>query len=220
MSNHEDGGLMGEFKVVKDPMLSASRSEVQLALHNKATHPVTTEMLRQASLKRGRLASEFLGFDTEGHWLSLKDLSRSKPVVLFFIEASCPCSRDASKFLSQLQRVYKERCTVIGVIDSDATIAKKWAQLAQCTFRLFPDAHQSTISGYQVPSSVYSILIAPGGRIERTYPGYSQSMLKELNSRVALLSGTAPKSLSVQKAPKQLTTGCRFAGSAIAVALQ
>ena len=188
MANHEDMGLMGEFKVVQDP----------LTFRDKQEHPVTAQMALAAQKQMNTLAP------------ARASLAHSKPLVVFFIEKNCPCSRDAAPFIERLRSQYGTVCDFVGVINSDASVAQAWAKAASVHFPLLPDPEREIIAAYKAERSVYTTLIAPGGRIAKTYPGYGQEMLKELSGRIAQLSGVRVRPLVVTGAPKNLIAGCEF----------
>ena len=197
MSNHEDGGLMGEFLVVKD-----TQSESAIAFREAKDHPVTTEMTRLADRETGAIAPSLDGVDFS-----------AKPTVLFFIEASCPCSVEATPYMNQIQKAYGDGIQVVGVINGDAGVAKAWQNQVGSRFKIVPDPQLKTISRYHAERSVYTTLIAPGGRIVKTYPGYGQEMIRELNAKVAKIAQKNAPSIDVSKAPKRLTSGCVFASN-------
>lgn len=190
MSNHEDGGLMGEFLVVKDPS--------NLALRDRQVHPVTAEMAAKANATASTPAPTFDGLDV------------TKPTVLFFIQKNCPCSTDATPYLNRIQAAYAGKCDVVGVIDADAQTAKAWAAKANCKLRLISDPGLNVIKAYRAESSVYTTLIAPGGKIVKTYPGYGKEMLNELSAKIAKVTGVAKRAIDLAGAPNKTVAGCPF----------
>jgi blue copper oxidase len=199
MSNHEDGGLMGEFLVVKD----------KIAFREKQEHPITPQMTLAATQSTGTLAPDFAAADLTGNTLNLKTLSAKKPTVLFFIEANCPCSKDATTFLNRIHKAYGSACNIIGVINAKSDVARAWSKQVGCAFPVIPDAAGKIIQDYAAERSVYTTIIAPGGRIAKTYLGYNQAMLEEITRTVA--PNVATKSdPQFTDAPKTLVSGCPF----------
>jgi peroxiredoxin len=193
MSNHEDGGLMSQFVVVKDPV----------AYRRWQSHPVTAAMTQAANRSTGAIAPSFV---KDG--VDLKALMATKPVVLYFIEKDCPCSKEAAKYLSALQSQYGEMVAVVGVIN--AKTASDWTASVHPTFPVVADPNRQIIQAYGAKRSVYTTVVAPGGRVVRTYAGYGQGMLSELSATIARLSGVARKTVPVDGAPVALTSGCLF----------
>ncbi|MCX6368618.1 MAG: multicopper oxidase domain-containing protein [Armatimonadetes bacterium] len=185
MSNHEDGGLMGQFVVVKDPT----------AFQQTQEKAVTPEMLLAAEKQTGKRVT------LETH---------NKPLVLHFIEQSCPCSRDSAPFLDRLAAQLGDSCQIIGVINATSPQAKAWAKQTGIKLPLLADPDRKLITAYGAERSVYTTLVAPDGRIVKTYPGYSQAMLLELAQKLSQLTGKRLAPLSVSAAPKVLTSGCTF----------
>lgn len=202
MSNHEDGGLMSEFLVVKDPNDTKS-----IVFRHQEEHPVTPEMALKAAKLAGTKTPSRIVVASNGKSFRLDG---AKPSLLFFIEADCPCSRDATPFINQLQAHFGKSCQVIGVINSQPETAKAWANEVSCHFPVVADPRLKLIASYGALSSVYTTVVAPGGRIEKTYPGYSQQVLKELTIRLARLSQQATPIIKFSGAPKRLLSGCPF----------
>jgi bilirubin oxidase len=202
MANHEDGGLMGEFLVVKNPG--------SVTFREKTLHPITPQMVRAANRATGAVAPPFSVPDANGNPISLASLTTTKPLVLFFIEVDCPCSRDATPFLNRLQAQYGNACQVVGVINTVSNIAQEWAKQAGCHFPLLPDPDSRIIRAYGAERSVYTTLVAPGGHIAKMYTGYSREMLTDLAHNIAQLSKVSVRAINVKDAPAKLTTGCPF----------
>ena len=208
MSNHEDAGMMGDFLVVKDP---ATIRKDALNFRARMEHPLTPELIAAAARQAQTQANAFSSTDLTGKSLSLASLTKNKPLVLFFIERDCPCSRDAAPFLDKLQTQYGEACTVVGVINANAELSGEWAKTVGVTFPIIADPDLKIIHSYHAKSSVYTTVVAPGGKIVKTYPGYSADMLKEISGTIARLSHVPERQFAVDAAPKQSVTGCFFA---------
>ena len=205
MSNHEDGGLMGEFLVVKDPT-----SVKAISFRHQEDHPVTPEMARAATNLVGSRAPIFHALGTNNQGFDVASAKSTKPVLLFFIETDCPCSKDASVFFNQLHRAYSKSCEVIGVINADRPTAKGWAKAVGCEFPIVADPDLKVIGSYKISASVYSTIISKDGKINKSYPGYSKDILDEISGRLATLAHTSKVDLNFDKAPKKLISGCPF----------
>ncbi len=205
MSNHEDGGLMGEFIVSKNP-----NSPTAIAFREGREHPVTEEMARAANSTAGKLAPVFHLISSGPNGTVASSLATTKPVVLFFIELQCPCSKDATVFINELASKYSDVCQVVGVINSNEALARQWCAEAGCKFPVIPDPSLKLITAYGAKSSVHTTLIEPGGKIAKTYPGYSKAMLLELETRVAALGKTKLRGSDFSKASNKLLSGCPF----------
>ena len=207
MANHEDTGLMGEFMVAKDPAAIDLKS---VAFRERREHRITPDMIAAADRQTQTDAHAFQTIDLNDKTISLATLTEKKPAVLFFIERDCPCSRDASPFLDRLQTEYGEATTVIGVINATPEVARGWVKAVGAKYRVIADPELKIISAYAAERSVYTTVVAPGGKIIKTYPGYSADMLTEISKSVAKLGGVAVKSILLDGAPKKLTSGCPF----------
>lgn len=210
MSNHEDGGLMGQFLVVKDPAALKRDATGMIRFRDRVEHPLTRDMLKSAEQQALTPAPAFQTTDIAGKPISLASLTEKNPLVLFFIDCECPCSRDAAPFLDRLQAAYGDQCTVIGVTNSDAKVAAAWVQQVGVKFSVIADPEMTIINKYAAERSVYTTIIAPGGKIVKTYPGYSAEMLTELSSSLAKLNGITVRSFPIEDAPQKLVSGCPF----------
>jgi len=207
MANHEDGGLMGQFLVVKDP--AALKRDAKGNIQFRAVqHPLTPEMLRKIARQERSAAPAFGTTDIAGNTLSLASLTATKPLVLFFIERECPCAREAAPFFSRLQAAYRDACNVVGVINADAGTAKAWAQTAGADFPIIADPRCEIIRAYGADYAAYNTLVAAGGTIAKTYPGYGGNMLRELSATIARAAGVAERPLALGKIPEQIVVGC------------
>ena len=206
MANHEDGGLMGQFLVVKDP--SSPRA---VAFREMNEHPVTAEMDAGAERRTGTPAPDFAAPDTDGNAVSLKSISSARQVILFFIEKDCPCSKDAAAFINEIQTEYSSSCRVVGVINTDAKEARAWAEAANCGFSLIPDPNLKIINLFSAERSVTTMVFTSGAGLVKTYPGYGREMLNDLSTRMARLGGVPVRPIDFTSAPAKSVAGCPFA---------
>jgi peroxiredoxin len=156
------------------------------------------------------LAPGFEAKDVTGKLQNLGKIAAQRPVLMFFIQRDCPCSKEAAPFISQLAAHYRDRFTVIGVVDSSTAAGQNWLRETGAKFTLIADPKQAIIHAYKAPSSNYLTLIDKGGRIFKSYPGVGQSILRELNSRIAGQTGLSPAAAKFESAPKKPVIGCTF----------
>ena len=173
-------------------------------------HPVTQDLASAAAKLARSQAPDFNLQGDDGKSYSLKDLARTKPVLLFFIVDSCPCCVTARPYIDRVQNAYKDSVTVLGVINADGPTAKTWARNNSANFPLLLDPSKDTIHAYHAKRGTYMALVAPGGTIDKVFPGYSQGLIKDLGERIANLAGVQPRHIEVADLPKQDTTGCEF----------
>ena len=135
MANHEDGGLMGQFLVVKDP--ASLRRGTPRGRSSSATapeHPLTSGddcCRRSARRRRPRRFPDHRPHRPDAH---PGVVDGEKPLALFFIERDCPCSADASPFFDRLQAEYGDTCTVLGVINADPEVARELGEKGRHAF--------------------------------------------------------------------------------------
>lgn len=164
----------------------------------------------QTEAKALTTAPAFTSTTIDGTAVSLASLSATKPVVLYFIEKDCLCSRDAAIYFNRIQTAYGKDITIVGVINGTATESRAWASAAKVTFMLITDEDCAIIHAYKIERSVSSTLIAPGGTIVKAYPRYNVQTLEDLSSQVAKLLKKLPPKISTEGAPLKLTAGCTF----------
>ena len=204
MANHEDGGLMGQFLVVKD--VKSNLTTFRLP----ANHEATEQMSKIALSSVGKLAPPIIGPSAKGEDINYNETIKTKPVIAFFIESGCPCSKDATEFMNRIQVGFGKSCQIIGVINGDQRAASAWTKAVGAKFPVIADKDYSIITSFGAKSSVTISVIAQGGRIEKTYLGYGQEMLKDLSARLTKLSGSESKVINFKDAPKELVVGCPF----------
>jgi peroxiredoxin len=210
MANHEDGGMMGQFLVSKNPAGLERNAKGAISFRAKVEHPVTAAMADAAAKQALTPAPAFSGKTSDGGSVSLASLSATKPVVLYFIEKECPCSRDAAVYLERVQAAYGKDVTIIGVINATPAEARTWSTSAKATFPVITDEDCAIIHAYKAERSVSSTIIASGGGIVKAYPGYSVQTLEDLSTQVAKLLNKPVRKISTEGAPVKLTAGCTF----------
>ena len=208
MSNHEDGGMMGQFIVSNDPAAVKKDAKGMINFRAQTKHALPTAEVVATAGQASKTAAVFSKSDLAGNKLVLADLAKTKPVVLFFIEKECPCSRDAAPYLSQLQVAYGASCSVVGVINADEAGAKDWVAAVKPSFPVVADPDFAVIDAYGAKRSVYVTVIAPGGKIAKAYPGYNADSLTEISTTVAKLGGVPSVKLNWKDAPGELLAGC------------
>ncbi len=202
MSNHEDGGLMGQFLVVKDP------GSVSTTFRQRMDHPLTNALLELAKQTAGSPAPSFSEADLSGRLINMESLVASKPLALFFVDEQCPCARDATPFMNRLQEQFGDAFQLVGVINCKTEPAKVWARTVGAEFPIIADADSRLIDRYRVKNAGTVTLVTQGGKIAITYPGYGREMLLDLSTRIAALTQAKVVRKNFADAPKKLIVGC------------
>lgn len=173
-------------------------------------HPVTPEMWKHADEARGVDAPSFQLFSTDGSSLSLKDLTKNGPVFIYFVLQGCPCSIEAEPHFEALEQQFHGKVSFLAVTNAGAEDAKKWKTEFAVPYSVASQPKLDLMHLYGVSRSVYSLLIGQDGKIIRMWPGYSASMLQELNKEMAQAVGRQPKKFDPKLAPEIMTSGCEF----------
>jgi peroxiredoxin len=196
-------------------MVASSRATNAAGINSPSSgtnpvHPVTAEMAAEAA-KEAKLTAPPLSLpDATGKQWTFSSLSNGKPVYLYFILDGCPCSTDAEPLFHELYKRYKDKITFAGVIGSDRAAAAKWAKDHEMPYTILADPKLTAVRAYNAKHSVYNVLITPDGHIDKMWPGYSQDMLREVNSHMAAVIGTPEKPFDPLYAPLKMSSGCFF----------
>jgi peroxiredoxin len=192
------------------PAAEAAASARMPAQSLREKHKVTSAMLSAAEKVEGHVGIPFQAADANGELHSLHELATSSPLVLVFIKDGCPCSSAAQPYLNRLYEQYGSVCRFAGVIDVDAAKAKEWGDTNHVRFPILEDSNLAIVHRYEVSNSAYIALIAPGGHIEKMWPGYSADMLHELGHRIAQMTRQPEQIVFASGAPNELYSGCPY----------
>lgn len=173
-------------------------------------HPVTKKMDADTMAMSAKKATDFTQPDETGKMHSLVDLTKDKPLLLYFIDKECPCCITALPVVNRIRQAYKDELNFYGVIDAGGEVAKKWADANKPGYPILQDPEFKLIKAYKAKAATYMVLIRPGGEIERAYPGYSRNMVKELGDRIAHLAKVQPRKLKLDDLSPDPVSGCDF----------
>ncbi len=190
---------------IADPEAAAS-----LALRPQEDHPVSPDMEAAAESLGSSAAPDFQLTDTEGKTHTLASLTKDKPLLIFFVEKECPCCLGAKHFVDRLAMAYRGQLNTVGIINAEGAVARAWVKATQPKFTLLQDPKMTAIQAYKAERGVYTTLIAPGGQIDKAWPGYSQEMLNDASARIAKIAGVPAKKIESAAAPEEMTSGCVF----------
>lgn len=172
-------------------------------------HRLTPEREAAARENLQRLAPRFVLPSQSGGSYALEQLLRKGPVLLSFIKEGCPCSESAQAYFNRLWAAYPE-AVFVGVFDASPGEAERWAARLQVGYPLLIDRELSLVRAYRVEHSATTVVVAPDGRIEGHWPGYSSAYLHEMGRTLAELLGVPERPLEVESAPELPYTGCPY----------
>ena len=196
--------------------LYRARSEAELRRKGLADpdakkHLVTDSMKKKAMEQEKKTAPDFdLTDPATGKRMSLKELTSSKPVVLYFIKDGCPCSQTYEPFIQEFASNYADIAHVVGIIDGDADTARRWSSRYVNAYPIINDPTNATMIRWGATNSAFTALVDKEGRLAAYWPGYSRWMLEEMSQKLAEMAGVPRRRLAVVDAPSQLYTGCSF----------
>lgn len=177
--------------------------------HERQRHYVSPRQLSQSQFALERQIGGFDAVAQDGRRHSWNELSRGKPVVLFFVKEGCPCNIEFAPFFDQLAFRFADVATFMDVIDADAGAARRFARGVGSSRLVLADKDRVIIDRLGVENGGYVVLLSPDGVIEGCWPGCSAEMLKDVAARIADVAGT-PRDLEFPGAPGPLTTGCPY----------
>lgn len=206
------GSGIGAFGLARAKAVRRARlaAVATVATTEPETHKVTPDMLASAGRRVKSLAPTFRRADAEGRTHDLPDLLESGPVVLIFIKDGCPCSVSAGPYFNSLDVLYRGRLRLLGVIDGDESVARRWGLANHVTFPILPDPRLDLAKSYGATNSAFVALIDREGHIDELWPGYSAGMLHDLNRRASAMAGLTQEPFDASDAPEELYSGCPF----------
>jgi len=172
-------------------------------------HPVTEAMLEEAKRESKKIAPFFKLPDTDGKQVVIGGKGE-KPLFVYFVKEGCPCSFDAEPMFQRLFKHHEGRIEFISVTDAKGKAAEKWDFDLLVPYPLVSNPTFELMKAYSAPASVYCTLIGKDGTIVKQWPGYSRSMMKEMNALMAKAAGAEEKPFDTAYAPEAKTSGCSF----------
>lgn len=201
------GGFYARARLHSEP--GGPAPDPLVIIESSPKHMVTEEMADASRAMADRPAPPFVASSWDGGRFELADLLRRGPVVLTFIKDGCPCSEAAQPLFNQLYAAYPS-AAFLGVVDVGGGAARRWAERLRISYPMLTDPDLEVVRDYGVENSAYVVVIDLQGRIVKHWPGYSASMLRDLGSTLAALTGTAEQPLNLSEAPDQEYSGCPF----------
>jgi len=176
------------------------------------THPVNAEMRANSERMKLKSAPDFKLKNVDGKEFNLAKAMDGKPTLIVFVKDGCPCSIEAEPMLQQLAKHHGDSIRLVGIFDKGVKEAKEWIKNNTSQHLILLDESLKTMKDYDSPRSVYATLVAPDGKIEKQWPGWSKSMLEDANSRLAKLSNKPERVFDTGYAPLEDSSGCSFFG--------
>jgi hypothetical protein len=176
-------------------------------------HYVTPQMEMETAAMGNREEPATVGVSDSGHKVAIAPVGGGEPQFILFIKNACPCSIDAQPLFNRLAMRFAGHIEFVGVIDSDLAGAKRYASQFSVAFPVVADPGLGTIHSFGATAGVYSALVARNGHLIKMWPGYSASMLGEMNRTLSKAAGVKAVPFDPQYAPRAKTTGCAFGTS-------
>ncbi len=143
-------------------------------------------------LPAGSFAPEARFRTTDGGSLSTKEVvvaGNGLPVLLAFFKTSCPICQLAWPYLQRLHGAYGGKSVhVVGISQDDAASSRAYyATHGAATFDLLLDPEPTFVASnaFNVESVPLLVLLAPDGKVEDTFAGWSKKRMESLGARFA-----------------------------------
>ena len=108
----------------------------------------------------------------DGTRVDAASLWKQRPVVVFFFASWCSRCATQQEALAPLAEKYRDVVTFVGVGGQDkAPAVKSWLDAHDVTYPVGIDGGLQTWRRYAVRQPPAVILVAPGGKLERGWPG-------------------------------------------------
>ncbi|MEJ5339306.1 MAG: peroxiredoxin family protein [Aquificaceae bacterium] len=157
-------------------------------------------------LKLGEKAKDFELPEREGHFHSLAETVGYK--LLVFYKVTCPACQLTLPFVERLHKLYGHVVTVWGIAQDPEHAVREFAKKYGLTFPQlvdYPDYWVSVDYDVQIVPTIY--LIDPGGQVDFVSHSFVKSELRELNERLASISGQAPEDIFAGQRVPELKPG-------------
>jgi hypothetical protein len=173
-------------------------------------HVVTPQMEVETAAMANRMPGPEQAISNSGKSVQFGEAAASRPEFVLFIKTGCPCSVDAQPIFNNLARKFAKEVDFVGVIDGDPEVAKSYASQFLVAFPVVADQHLSIIRSYRALAATFSALVARNGHIVKMWPGYSVSILKEMNHDLSRAADVKETPFDPEYAPIQKASGCAF----------
>lgn len=173
-------------------------------------HPVTQEMWDKAIAQGGVDAYDFRLTTSENEPFHLFDQLSKIPVVLIATKDGCPCSIESQPFFNQISSAYEGKVLFAGLIDAAIPVAQLYKRGHSAPYPIISATTKEPFLANRFKQSVTVSLIGRDKKIKKVWPGYSSSMLAELNEAAAEAAKVPVKPLKFDDAPQEMTSGCYF----------
>ena len=124
-------------------------------------------------------APAFTAMTAAGKSVSLKSLTASKSVVLYFIKKDCPVNAEAEKFFNRIYAA-TEKGNIVGVFNGDKSEFDSWQARFKAPFPVILDPKSEIIHSFGAARSPWVVQVGTDGRTGKEWHGYSQAIVKEV----------------------------------------
>jgi peroxiredoxin len=152
-------------------------------------------------------APQFSATTADGKTYDLKSITKNGPVYLFFIKKDCPVTAGAMSFYTAIGKAYGAKTPILGIFSGDAKEYKAYDAEHKLPFPTVLDPSLSMIAAYKVQTSPWVVEVKADGNVARTWRGYSQTYLQQINKAAAAGAGMPVAKIDFTDAPTDARYG-------------
>jgi peroxiredoxin len=160
-----------------------------------------------STVASGAKAPSFELTASDGKTHTLQSLTANGPVFFYGIKNGCPVNAKAEDFFDELARAYQGKVTFVGVSNLTEKTFPEWQKEYEPSYPVLFDGKKGLISGLGMKRSPWLVQVDKSGSVVKSWPGYSESDLGEMNAALAAAAGVAPAQLDFGLAPESTSYG-------------
>jgi peroxiredoxin len=146
-------------------------------------------------------APDFSAKTADGKSYDLASLTKSGPVYLYFIKKDCPINAMANQFYNKIYAAYGDKAPLLGIINGNAGEYKVYNGDHKMPYPVVLDPDLKVTGSYSVERSPWVIEVTADGKIGRTWKGYDQEYLQQINKAVAEAAKVPVAKIDFTEAP-------------------
>jgi len=177
------------------------------ALALSAAAPAGTKAPAQQGRQLIGKAPKFSAKTIDEKSYDLAGLTKDGTAYLFFIKKDCPITAGAMQFYTAIGKAYGAKAHLLGVFSGNADEYKAYNKEHKLTFPTVLDPDMKMISSYKVETSPWVIEVKADGTVGRTWRGYSQEFLQQINKGLADSAKVAVAKVDFSDAPTDARYG-------------
>ena len=137
----------------------------------------------------------------DGSTVSLADLTKDGPVVLYLIKEHCSANSRAIPHINKLYGSFGEKARFVGVATVTPDRLEAWKKEFGITFPVTLDPDKTVIDAFGIRYSQTALVLNPDGKPGARHDGYGIESLTALNKTIAEVSKVPVPEVDLSAAP-------------------